>query len=126
MKKSLLPFLCLVSTQVFAGNVIEMSTRAMDGKELNRTVFYTESDRSRMDQDGVDGSFSVIFLEDKFITLDHKDKKYMVMDEAMLESMGEQVSAAMKEMEAQLAQLPPEQREMMKQMMSCLMIMMAS
>jgi hypothetical protein len=118
MNRFLLPFICLFSTQAFAGNVIEMSTRDMSGKEIDRTVFYTESDRSRMDQSGGGGSHSVIFLEDTFLILDHAEKSYMVMDEAMLESMGEQVSAAMKEMEAQLAKLPPEQREMVRQMMS--------
>ena len=118
MKKTLLPLLCLVSTQAFAGNVIETLTRDMSGKELGRTVFSTESDRSRMDQTGVDDSFSIIFLDDKFLMLDHAERSYMVMDEAMLESMGAQVSEAMKEMEAQLASLPPEQREMVRQMMS--------
>lgn len=117
MKRLLLPFLCLVSAQAFAGNVIELSTRDMSGKELGRTVFYTESDRSRMDQSGADSAVSVIFLEDEFLMLDHEKKNYMVLDEATLEGMGEQVNAAMKEMEAQLANLPPEQRAMVEQMM---------
>lgn len=117
MKRFLLPILCLLSTQAFAGNVIEMLTRDMSGKELDRMTFYTERDRSRMDQSGSDGSFSVIFLDDEFIYLDHSEQNYMVMDEAMLEGVGEQMSAAMKEMEAQLAALPPEQRAMVEQMM---------
>jgi hypothetical protein len=66
----------------------------------------------------VDGDISVIFLEDKFLMLDHAEKTYMVLDEAMLERMGAQVSDAMKQMEEQLANLPPEQREMVRQMMS--------
>ena len=117
MKKILLPLLCLVSAPAIAGNVMEMSTRDMSGKELDRMTFYTEPDRSRMDQTGPDGSFSVIFLDDEFIYLDHAQKNYMVMDEAMFENIGAQISDAMKEMEAQLAALPPEQRAMVEQMM---------
>ena len=118
MKKILLPFLCLLSTQAVAGNVMEMLTRDMSGNELSRMTFFTEADRSRMDQSGVDGSYSIILLDDEFLYLDHTEKHYMVMDEAMLEGIGDQVSAAMKEMEAQLAAMPPEQRAMVEQMMS--------
>ena len=118
MRRILLPFVYLLSTQAVAGNVIEMSTRDMNGKELDRVTFYTEAVRSRMDQNGADGSFSIIFLDDEFLYLDHAQKNYMVMDEAMLEGIGAQISEAMKEMEAQLAALPPEQRAMVEQMMS--------
>ena len=118
MKKTLLTVLCLLSTQAVAGNVMEMLTRDMSGKEHDRMTFYTESNRSRMDQNGVDGSFSIIFLDDEFLYLDHAEKSYMVMDEAMLEGIGNQINDAMKEMEAQLAALPPEQRAMVEQMMS--------
>jgi hypothetical protein len=118
MNRILLPFLCLFSAQAVAGNVMEMLTRDMNGKELDRMTFFTEADRSRMDQSGADGSFSIILLDDEFLYLDHAQKNYMVMDEAMLEGIGDQVNEAMKEMEAQLAALPPEQRAMVEQMMS--------
>ena len=39
------------------------------------------------------------------------------MDEAMLQGIGNQVNEAMKQMEAQLANLPPEQRAMVEEMM---------
>ncbi len=117
MKKLLLPALCLFSAQALAGDVIEMSTRDMSGKELSRMISFTEADRSRMDQTGVDGSSSVIFLDDQFLVLDHAQKNFVVMDDAMLEGIGAQINDAMKELEAQLAELPPEQREMAEQMM---------
>ncbi|MEO1246839.1 MAG: hypothetical protein AAFX56_14250 [Pseudomonadota bacterium] len=117
MKKILLPFLCLFSTQAVAGNVMELLTRDMSGKELERMTSYTEGTRSRMDQTGADGSFSIIFLDDEFLYLDHAQKNYMVMDEAMLEGVSQQINEAMKEMEAELANLPPEQRAMVEEMM---------
>lgn len=49
--------------------------------------------------------------------IQHQQKQYMVMDEAFADSVSGQISAAMKQMEAQLAQMPPEQRAMMEKMM---------
>ena len=100
-----------------AGNVMEMVTRDMQGQMLDRMVFYTDGDRGRMDSSGQSGNHSVIFLADEFIYLDHKTQSYMVMDEAMLEGIGNQINAAMQQMEAQLAAMPPEQRAMVEQMM---------
>lgn len=117
MKSLLVLFVCLVSTQAIAGNVIEMSTRDMSGAELGRTITYTEPNRSRMDQAGEDGEISVIFMDDEFLVLDHAQRNYIAMDEEMLEGVAAQVNDAMKELEAQLADLPPGQREMMEQMM---------
>ena len=117
MKKILLSLICLLSTQAFAGNVMELVTRDMGGKELDRMTSYTEGARSRMDQSSADGSFSIIFLDDEFLYIDHGQKNYMVMDEAMLEGLSQQINEAMKEMEAELANLPPEQRAMVEEMM---------
>ena len=63
------------------------------------------------------GDATMIFLGDRFLYVDHGNKTYMVMDEAMLEEVSAKVDAAMKEMEAQLASMPPEQRAMVEQMM---------
>ncbi len=117
MKKTLLSLICLLSTQAYAGNVMELVTRDMSGNELDRMTSYTDGTRSRMDQSSADGSFSIIFLDDEFLYLDHGQKNYMVMDEAMLEGISQQINQAMKEMEAELAKMPPEQRAMVEEMM---------
>ncbi len=110
--------LTLLSPLVHAGVVMEMVTRDMAGEETDRSKFYAQSKRVRMDQraDGA-GDNSMIFLGDKFVYLNHKDRSYIVMDEAMLEQVSTQIDDAMKEMEAQLAGMPPEQRAMVEQMM---------
>ncbi len=59
----------------------------------------------------------MIFRDDLFLMINHDDKTYTVIDEAMLEEIGSRMSAAMTKMEAQLAQMPPEQRAMMEKMM---------
>ena len=59
----------------------------------------------------------MIFRDDLFLMINHDDKTYTVIDEATLEQIGSRMSAAMTKMEAQLAQMPPEQRAMMEKMM---------
>lgn len=49
--------------------------------------------------------------------IDHPRQRYMVIDEMFADTMSSQITAAMAQLEAQLAQLPPEQRAMMQQMM---------
>jgi hypothetical protein len=49
--------------------------------------------------------------------IDHGKKKYMRIDAETAAQAGAAMSDAMKEMEARLAELPPEQREMAKQFM---------
>ena len=112
------PLLLLTTAIANAGVVMEMVTRNASGQETDRTKIYAQSKKIRMEQGGDDASDgTMIFLGDKFLYVDHEDKSYVVMDEAMLDEVSTQMSAAMKEMEAQLANMPPEQRAMVEQMM---------
>lgn len=110
--------LCGVSLTAEAGTVYELVTRTMQGQEVDRMTFYDDGKLSRMDQNGArSGSMSVIFKEDAFYVLDHAQKSYILMDEAMLDTMSSQINEAMQEMQAQLAAMPPEQRAMVEQML---------
>ncbi len=102
---------------LIAGVAMEMVTTNTAGNETARTRIFADGDRVRMDEVERGERTSVIFLGDKFLVLDHKDKTYIVMDEAMLNEVSSQISQAMKQMEQQLASLPPEQRAMAEQMM---------
>lgn len=110
--------LSLLSPLVHAGVVMDMVSRDSSGLETDRSKFYSQSKMVRMDQ-GEDGDVenSMIFLGDHFVYLNHRDKSYIVMDEEMLEQVSTKIDDAMKEMEAQLANMPPEQRAMVEQMM---------
>ncbi len=114
---SLLLFLTLLllSPHTHAGVVMELATKNAAGQEIRRTSIYAQGDKVRMDENS--SLVSMIFLGDEFLVLDHKKKNYVVMDEAMLEQVNTQISAAMQEMEAQLANMPPAQRAMVKEMM---------
>lgn len=61
----------------------------------------------------------VIFqaAEKKFILADAATKTYQVMDRDSLKQVAEGMNAAMKQMESAMAQMTPEQRAMMNQMM---------
>ncbi len=61
----------------------------------------------------------VIFRGDRrqMVVVDHREKSYMVVDEAAARAMGGQMQQAMKELEKQLEGLDPKQREMMEKML---------
>jgi hypothetical protein len=94
---------------------MDLVTSDATGQENSRTRIFAQGERVRMDQN--DSQVSMIFLGDEFLVLDHEKKSYVVMDEAMLEQVNTQISAAMEQMEAQLASMPPAQRAMMEDMM---------
>ncbi|MDJ0759045.1 MAG: DUF4412 domain-containing protein [Woeseiaceae bacterium] len=110
--------LLAASVSANAGTVYELATRTMQGEEIDRMTFYEDGDQSRMDQEGTaTGSMTVIFKKEGFYVIDHQQKNYILMDKAMLDQISSQISEAMKQMEAQLAAMPPEQRAMVKEMM---------
>ena len=115
----LINILICTSQQLFAGVVMEMRTNDGSGNEIGTSKIYAESGMVRLDNIGgsSDVQMSMIFQGDKFLMLNHEDKTYFVMDEAMLEEINSQMSAAMRQMEAQLANVPAEQREMIERMM---------
>ncbi len=123
MKKSLaasFSILLLLPPLANAGVVMDMVTRDAAGQETDRTRIYAQSKMIRMeqiveDESGPEGT--MIFLGNEFIYVDHKEESYIVMDEAMVDDVSAQVSDAMKQMEAELANMPPEQRAMVEQMM---------
>jgi len=52
-----------------------------------------------------------------FYIIDDADKSYIMFDKATMEQLAKKIGAAMEKMKEQLAQLPPEQRAQMEQMM---------
>ncbi len=59
----------------------------------------------------------MIFRDDALLILNLEDRSYFRLDESTLSQLASQISAAMEQMQEQLANLPPEQRAMMEQMM---------
>lgn len=104
------------SAAVHAGVALDMITRDMAGNETERSQVYAQGGFLRLDSDG--GPFAsdvtLIFDGTRFLVLDHAEKTYIIMDEAMLMRITEKMNEAM-------AQLPPEQRALAEQMMQAQM-----
>jgi hypothetical protein len=60
---------------------------------------------------------TVIFRDNALWLIHHPSRQCQTLDEQGIEELAEKVGAAMKQMEAQMAQMPPEQREAMMGMM---------
>ena len=109
----------VISATAQAGVALEMVTREMSGQEAERSQIYAQDGYLRLDSDGgpYASDVSLIFDGTSFLVMDHGEKTYIIMDEAMLMEISDKMSAAMAQMEAELAKLPPEQRAMAEQMM---------
>ncbi|MDJ0814182.1 MAG: hypothetical protein QNJ23_10660 [Woeseiaceae bacterium] len=109
----------LVPFATQAGVVLDIVTKDMAGKEQERSQIYAQDGFLRLDSDG--GPFaadvSLIFDGSRFLVIDHGEKTYIIMDEAMLTRMTDKMNEAMEQMKAQLANMPPEQRALAEQMM---------
>ena len=110
-----------LATRASAGVVLEIETQdhrlnesgtvlaLVDGKDLKMTI------TSGGDQE----KNEMIFRGERreMVVVDHDDRSYMVIDEAMIESIGEQLSGYEAQMREALKDVPPEQRAMVEQMM---------
>ena len=102
-----------------AGVALDMVGRDMDGNETERSQIYAQGGFLRLDSDGgpYASDVSLIFDGTGFLVMDHDKKTYIIMDEAMMTEISNKMSEAMAQMQAELANLPPEQRAMAEQMM---------
>ena len=99
-----------------AGVIMNMVTSDGSGRQTDSSKIFAQSEMIRIDNIGGE-NMSMIFRGEEFLMLNHTDRTYFVMDQAMLEQLNSQMNEAMKLMEAQLAQVPPEQRAMVEKMM---------
>ena len=109
--------LLLLSSFAHAGVVMDMVTKDASGQETDRSKIQAQAEMIRMDQDDGNDAASMIFRGDELLYVDHGDRSYIVIDQAMLDDVSAKMNEAMKQMEAELARMPPEQQAMMRQMM---------
>lgn len=109
-----------LSCQSFAGVVIEMVSKDLNSnQETSTDKIYAEGNMVRIesDQEGTTDRTTTIFRDETLFIVNHQDQTYHRMDKDSMTRMSSQMSEAMKQMEAQLANVPPEQRAMMERMM---------
>ncbi len=119
--------LAVFASSLFSG-VIMVSTHTTTGRpnEKQVTKIYIESDRVRFESSGAVMNQVFIFRQDKelFWIIDQKSNTYMEMTKQDMQKMKEKLDQAKAQMEAQMKNMPPEQRQMMEKMMKGRMPMM--
>ena len=114
-------FICLLGMAgtANAGVVFRIEVQDLSaGGQVEITEIKIDGNRMRTDSGGSNQT-TMIFLgeSDEMYMIDHTEKTYIVMDRETVEAMANRMSEAMQQMEAAMAQVPPEQREMMERMM---------
>lgn len=101
------------------GVVFEMEVREDGATEPTASVRAFVEGQSLKIQSGSAGEGDMIFRGDRneMTVVNHSERSYVVLDEATLEWLAEQLGAAMRQMEAMLANVPEAQRAQMEQMM---------
>lgn len=89
-----------------------------NSRQTNHTTISVEANLIRFAHSSNSES-EMIFDSNKkeMIVIDHQEKTFIRMDQTYFKKLQQTMSDARKQMEAQMAQIPAEQREMMKQMM---------
>ena len=106
---------------VRAGVVIQQEGgEAGSDKPKQKVTLYIESGKIRVDgQESGQKKYAMIFDGDKQVMwiLSPDEGTYQEMTAAQVQQMGDQMGQMMRQMEAQLAQMPPDQRQMVEGMM---------
>lgn len=104
-----------------AGAIIETVSRDLpDGKETSGSTMYVEGGKLRVDhREGAAKSpvSTMIYKDDTLYIVNHAEKSYTAIDRATVKKVAGQMSAALKQVETELAKMPPEQRATVEQMM---------
>ena len=99
--------------------MISVQESYVNSKGKIHSEAYVERDRMRVEIKGDDTDQTIIFRKDKevFWAIDNKEKTLVEITRRDLQKIKEKMDEAMKMFEEQLKNMPPEQREMMEQMM---------
>lgn len=110
-----------LSLSAHAGVYLESTDKSLGSAAEKPAVSKMWFDGGRMRTERTDGDGDneiVVFKNQSMYMLEPKTHSYRVIDKATADRMGNQVAEAKKKMEAQMAAMPPEQRQKMQDMMS--------
>lgn len=108
----------LASSVTFAGAYLESSQTESGSRkapDVNRMWF--DGGRMRTENGGRGEGSVAIFKDQAMYVIDPRSKTYRRIDKAALDQMAAKLGEARKKMEAAMANMPPERREMMEKMM---------
>ena len=111
----------LLTYNAYADVVFEMQQKELNPESVGQIKGKVKDNNLRMDfyENGTELEGSMVFRGDKneIIMINHDNKTYIIMDEAAMNSIAKQLEQAMSQMEAAMKDMPPDQREKMKEMM---------
>lgn len=116
--RSFLLVQCVLLSAAMGGVEIKYQVEQKNADSPNRQTLKVSGGLLRMDREGEEAY--TIFRGDRQALwhVEPKKKSYIEMTSEDLAAVGEKISEAMKKMEQQLAKMPPQQRQMMEQMMA--------
>lgn len=106
---------CLISTTLNAGEVVEVTSKDLTAKNpTEETLKFFFSDGFMKMNSDEDSDFIFNGNDSNMMVISHSNKTYMVFDQSTASNIKNEID---KVMEEALAQVPPEQRAMVEQMM---------
>ncbi|HEY8508118.1 MAG TPA: DUF4412 domain-containing protein [Steroidobacteraceae bacterium] len=105
----------LFSSAASAGVYLESAQRSFEADQEKPQVqrMWFDGGRLRMES----GDEVMIFRNQTLYTIDRPEKTYVKIDRATMDRLGNRLADAQRQMQAQLANMPPEQRAMVEKMM---------
>lgn len=121
MKRLLGLAVIVAAAPLWAGVRIKVDLTDLKTGKVTQQDILLDAERLRVDMGGEGGGNSVFFLTDggrnRIVILDKSRNEYREMDQQTMAQMGQMMQGAMAQMQSQLANLPPEQRARVEQMM---------
>jgi hypothetical protein len=108
--------LSVAACSAFAGTTMESVDHRLNESRADAITTVSAQD-GNLRVDSPENNGATIFKDDTLYVLNTKEKTYTALDRASLQRMAEQISPALKQMQEQLAKMPPEQRAQVEKMM---------
>jgi hypothetical protein len=115
-------FCCLLAlalAPVHAATVLTMEDKKLDGSAPHTLTTSVDSYAMKVQSSAAESSGTFIYRDDKkvFWMINDQQKVYMEMTPEMMSGMANKMEAAMKQAEAAMAHLPPEQQAQFREML---------
>jgi hypothetical protein len=106
----------IAATPVLGATVLKIDRRELPGETVEPMTITVEGNLVAI---SADGDSRIIFRGDReqMLLVDDEEKSYMVLDQAMAAGVATQLDAATQEIEAAIANLPPEQQALARRAM---------
>jgi len=126
MKLVCFPVIVLAAAPLWAGVRIKAETTDLKTNKTTQQEMLLDNDRLRVNITDADGKHSSVLFQtdggrERMVMLDPARNEYREMDQQSMQQVSQQLQGALAQMQAQLQNLPPEQRARIEQMMKARM-----